>query len=173
LTPGRELQGVWNAIPNLARYDSAGLLMQHLKRVGANIRSAPFTFLVTVLTTALALLLLAFGIALMANLSNAVTHAQASLEMSIYLNDDVPTSTVQSMTENLRRDPDVESVQFRDKAEALALFRTHLGNDATLLEGLDTANPLPASLEVRLLGDAILSRLLSVFQSFCVTSQRP
>ncbi len=99
---------------------------------------------ISVVIMSLSLLMLAVFLLATDNLLKLVSETQAEMKIYVYLDDE----TGQQVTEQIYRDilsaPEVTSVQFVSKEEALADFKAQLGEDADLLTAL-RANPLPNS----------------------------
>jgi cell division transport system permease protein len=68
----------------------------------------------------------------------------------VFLKDGASSSEIQSMTRQMQELASGRTVTYLDKSQALQAFRKSLGEDASMLDGLDADNPLPASLQVQL-----------------------
>jgi cell division transport system permease protein len=97
-----------------------------------------------------ALTIILFAVVLNITGQNAIAELSKNLKVSIYLKDDVPTDTVQSLATVLRQTPYVDNVEFVSKEAAQQKFTQSLENDEQLLEGLALVggDTLPASYEV-------------------------
>jgi len=83
-------------------------------------------------------------------LTQTIKGVTDKIDVSIYLNDAVTTDQRNSLQAALTADPNVQSVHYRSKDEALADYKAQIGNDQKLLEGIQlTGNPLPASFQVK------------------------
>ncbi len=82
-------------------------------------------------------------------LSGLVTRWTESVQVIVYLEDDVPDRVRESLEDRLRQDPAVASLELVGREEALARFRGMFRDLSTLPEDLGE-NPFPASLELRL-----------------------
>jgi cell division transport system permease protein len=69
------------------------------------------------------------------------------VKITIYLRDGFPEPDILALQDRLSSLPEVHSVTYTSKEEALKEFGTMLGDDKFLIEGLDR-NPLPASLRI-------------------------
>lgn len=85
--------------------------------------------------------------------------AQASV-VRVYIADGAPQASITALESKLRADPRVASVRYVSPEEALAEARTRPGLDQ--LSSLNSANPFPASLDVRV---KILTQLSAVATS--------
>jgi len=102
-----------------------------------------------VATIAIALGILGTFLYLSSNVNDVVIRWSREVQLSVYLGDDVDATQVETLLERLRREPRVESATYVSKDEALARFRTYFEDLSDLPEKLGD-NPLPASVEVRL-----------------------
>jgi len=96
---------------------------------------------VLVLTGAFALVLL--------NLSGVLDRWGKDVQISCYLRDKLPDDELFELKASLEELPEVQSVHYVSKEDALRRFGSSIEGMDTILTDLDT-NPLPASLEVRL-----------------------
>lgn len=81
------------------------------------------------------------------NLQGVFQTWKNQVTITIYLRDGFPEPDVLAFQDRLSSLPEVHSVTYTSKDEALAEFGTMLGDDKFLIEGLDR-NPLPASLRI-------------------------
>jgi cell division transport system permease protein len=83
-------------------------------------------------------------------LTSTIKSVTDKIDVSMYLKDTVTPDQLATVEQQLRAIPDVESLKYLSKADALASYRQqHLG-DAKLLEAITEAeNPLPASIQVK------------------------
>jgi cell division transport system permease protein len=99
------------------------------------------------------------------NLTGVFKEIEDQNEMVVYLYDDI-SDTDRAMIQSTLEDLDgVASVRYVSKDEALEEQKAQLGEDASLLEGLESDNPLPASFRVKLSDLAKLSEVQSVAES--------
>jgi cell division transport system permease protein len=99
---------------------------------------------ISVIIMSLSLLMLAVFLLATDNLLMLVGEAQEEMKIYVYLRDDTNQATVEQLYREILSQHDVSAVQFVSKEEALADFKTQLGEDADLLSAL-RANPLPNS----------------------------
>jgi cell division transport system permease protein len=81
------------------------------------------------------------------NLQGVFDAWKNQVKITIYLRDGFPEPDILAFQDRLSSLPEVLSVTYTSKKEALSEFGTMLGDDRFLIEGLDH-NPLPASLRV-------------------------
>lgn len=110
--------------------------------------------LLSVLTIAIGLFVLGAFLVLTTNLRQVVAQWSGAAEFSIYLQDAVTDAQRRDIASSVARHPAVAGVEFVSKADALRRFTRdfpELAAAATASPG----NPLPASLEVRLLSATV------------------
>lgn len=99
-------------------------------------------------------------------LSDTIDDIASNVTLAVYLKDDISDERRQNLESELKNHPNVESVNFVDKNEALAIFMEQNRDDPTILSGLDvTDNVLPASLEVRVLDLSRIDEVTAVANS--------
>lgn len=110
-----------------------------------DLRRAGYVAVSAVVLITLSLVALGGFWMLSANLGRAVAQWRDRVRIIVYLKRD-PSDT-QSILRRVREWPQVASVTFVGKAEALTSLKRLLGRDANLVDQL-SANPLPSSIEV-------------------------
>jgi cell division transport system permease protein len=83
------------------------------------------------------------------NLNTAMTALEQKVDLIIYLKEDVTPAQAMALAERLKQDPQVTTVTYLTKDDAMVRLKQQLADRADLLE-MVTGNPLPASLEVRM-----------------------
>jgi len=83
------------------------------------------------------------------NLGNVLETARASIDLRVFLQDDLDPSQQAALQPRLLEIPGVERVSYISADMALQEFRAVLGEDAEILDLLDS-NPLPASFHLAL-----------------------
>lgn len=115
---------------------------------------SPAVTMLTVATTGLALGVLAsFGI-LLENLARAADELGKDVEISVYLQATLRGAEQEQLNGQITRWPEIAAVRSLSSKAALQAFRTAMGPDAVLLDGLPP-DLLPPSLEVRLEPDRV------------------
>jgi cell division transport system permease protein len=102
-----------------------------------------------VLTITAALFVLGAFLIITSNLERMLAGWREAAEFSVYLQDHVTAEQRAGLERLLRDSRQVSAVEFVSKEEALRRFKRSFGDLATAVEEMP-ANPLPASLEVRL-----------------------
>ena len=103
--------------------------------------------LMALLTLVSALFVAGLVLLIVTNVERGVQTLRDDVKIQIYLQDDRADEVRHALTERLRANPQVERVEYVDKAEALRRYRDWAADLADLVNELE-ANPLPASLEV-------------------------
>lgn len=104
---------------------------------------AAIAVMVVTLTTIL------FSIVANATFSNTIDQITSKINISVYLKDGVTVAQRNALMEELRHQPNVKSVSYVSKADALAKYRTDNANNQSLLQAVsETGNPLPASISI-------------------------
>jgi cell division transport system permease protein len=122
--------------------------------------------LLSILTIAVAMLVLGAFLAVADNLNRAVSKWSAAAEFTVYLRDDITQEQRVALNRELEASALVSSRAYVSKADALVQFKRDFPDLAGSLAALEQ-NPLPASVEVRLKpnlaagdeADALASRL--------------
>lgn len=112
-----------------------------------NLRRGGITGIVSIITIAFTLLNIGLFLMLWRNASPFFTKWMKDLKVVGYLKDPVSEKRIVDIKKELGALENVKEVLYVDKKDALQRFRDILGDDASLLDGLDE-NPLPASLEI-------------------------
>lgn len=99
---------------------------------------------ISIVIMSLSLLMLAVFLLATDNILKLVGQAQDEMKVYVYLDDAAGSSSIENIQRQILGMPEVGSVNFVSKDEALAEFRSQLGDDADLL-GTLRANPLPNS----------------------------
>jgi len=108
---------------------------------------------VTILIMGSALLVLAMLTLVTLNMGNMLEKARAGIDMRVFLHDDLDNARIAELQPRLVVIPGVQSVTWISPETALAQFKEGLGEDAAILDLLDS-NPLPASYHLTLTPEA-------------------
>lgn len=103
--------------------------------------------LMALLTLVSALFVAGLILLIVTNIERSVQTLRDDVKIQIYLQDDRADEVHHALADRLRANPQVERVEYVDKAEALRRYRDWAADLAELVNELET-NPLPASLEV-------------------------
>jgi cell division transport system permease protein len=105
--------------------------------------------LLSVMTIGIALGLLATFFVVVNNLSRVAADLGREVELSAYLARSVTATSAIERSREISHWPDVADAHYITSSTAMAQFRSSLGRDAVILDGLP-ADVLPPSIEVRL-----------------------
>jgi len=84
-----------------------------------------------------------------ATLSNTINQISNKISISIYLSDSVTNQQLKEFQTSLSKLPNVKSVGYISKDEALAIYKAENASNESLLTAVnETNNPLPASINV-------------------------
>lgn len=103
----------------------------------------------SVSTVALSMLILGIFLVMVLNLNNMASALESQVQISVYLQDSVSDREVREIGTRISKMPGVTQVMYITKDEALAKFKTRLGDQQGLLTALGDTNPLPNSFEVK------------------------
>jgi cell division transport system permease protein len=96
-------------------------------------------------------------------LTSTIRGVTNKIDVSIYLNDNVTQDQRQAFENALIANPNVQSVRYISKDQALADYKAQNQNNPTLIQGLQYAgNPLPASFEVKAKDPRNLNSIIAI-----------
>jgi cell division transport system permease protein len=114
------------------------------------IREAPVLHVITVGTICISLVIFGSFLMILHNLNLWMdTLGGSRIKVTAYLKKGVSSAEVRSVKKAVQGFPEVRTVRFVSKEEALSRLKAELGPQAGILEGIKD-NPLPASFEVNL-----------------------
>ncbi len=108
---------------------------------------------VTILIMGSALLVLAILTLATLNMGHLLETARSGIDMRVFLRDDLSAERMAALQPRLVAIPGVQRVSWISPATALAQFKEGLGEDASIMDLLDS-NPLPASYHLTLTPEA-------------------
>lgn len=123
--------------------------MHTVRRALKGIGEHRFLAMATVGTVATVLVLMGAFLLVTTNLSGVLDRWGQDVQISCYLRDDLSDDALFALKGELEQMPEVQTVLYVSKAEALERFGESVDGMDRILADLDS-NPLPASLEVRL-----------------------
>ncbi len=112
-----------------------------------NMRQWPLLCFASILTMAVALATVATFFLVVVNIEQLATRWTQEIQVIAYLKKAPSQNNIANITKNLKQIPEVETVKYVSQSDAMDRFKSHLGNDASLLEGV-SKNLLPASFEL-------------------------
>ena len=107
-----------------------------------------FMSIASIATVALSLFILGIFLTLVANLDYFAENLESQVEITVDLKDDVTQKDIDSVGRRLSALPDVKSVSFTDKDQAMDILKERMKDQPGILDALDGKNPLPSSYEV-------------------------
>jgi len=122
-------------------------LISSLLRATANLRQNWAISSITTGIIAISLFLVGGYLMLAHNLGNVVIEWQTDVRITAYLRDGFPISDINHLMDEISGYPEIESVIYITKDQALEEFQAMLDKETNLLEGLEE-HPLPASLRL-------------------------
>ena len=155
------LQKIWKEGEGVDRVSLVAVIGHVGRRAVENLRRARITSSLTVITIAVALSVLSFFALIVGNCAVSVQKESGDMMVMIFLRDSATPIDVEDMKKELGDLTKGLTVSYMDKAAALSSFRSMLGEDAMMLEGIEVQNPLPASLNITISNPAQADKLFS------------
>ena len=107
-----------------------------------------FMSVASIATVALSLFILGIFMTLVANLDYFAENLESQVEITVYLKDGATQADIDSVSHRLQALPDVKSVTFTDKNQAMDILKERMKDQPGILDALEWKNPLPSSFEV-------------------------
>lgn len=82
------------------------------------------------------------------NISNALSTIESQNSITVYLNDEIETLEAMQIGEQIKNVPNIASIQFYSKEEAVEKFKDELGS---IFDGIKDKNPFPHAFHVTLI----------------------
>ena len=96
------------------------------------------------------LTILLFAVVANATFNNSINQITSHIDVSVYLKDSVTAAQRQKLIDELKATPNVKSISFVSKAQALKTYEAQNAGNNDLLSAIsETSNPLPASLDIK------------------------
>jgi len=124
-------------------------LRYFIMRALRNMRQWPLLCSASILTMAVALATVATFFLVVVNIEQLAQHWTKEIQIIAYLQKPPTSKNITPLTQKLQQIPEVETVKYVSPGEAMKRFKEHLGEDASLLEGVEQ-DLLPASFELGL-----------------------
>ncbi len=105
--------------------------------------------ILSTLTVASSLLIMTLAVFFLYNIELIANHLPERFSMMAYLDDSLSRGETQDIINSLKKRPEVASIRYISKDDALVELKQTLKDSRSLLEGLDE-NPLTASIEIKL-----------------------
>ncbi len=145
----QDLRKIWGLGENLPILKTTGRFSHAARQSLQGVIASPVTSVLTCMTISICLLLLAAFMLTLQNMRQILTVRQSGVSLSVFIHDGLDQQKTEALVARANALPEVESVKLRSKEEALTIFKKSLGDQSTVLEGLESSNPLPASLEIK------------------------
>jgi cell division transport system permease protein len=126
-----------------------GRLRYFIGRAVLNIKQNIFINLVTMLTIAIGLLIIAVFLLLLVNLEGVAHEWTRQVQVTVYLDKEPASQELSQIVSRIKSLQYTDSVNYITKEDALKRFRARLRGQESLMEGV-TADLLPASIEITL-----------------------
>lgn len=120
----------------------------YFKEALTSMRRNGLMTLASISTVTLSLFILGVFLCGVVNMNNMATNLESQVQISIYLKDGLTTEQIMSAGSKLKALPDIKSIEFVNKTDAMARFKDRLGDQQSLVNALDGSNPLPNSYEI-------------------------
>lgn len=164
------LSAIWGEGRTIEKVSPLAVVSHCVRQAYENVRRSVVTSVLTLVTIAVAIFLLGVFFLLMHNASRTVANERGEIVVMLFLKDAPSAAEVQTLTQQVQEIARGHRVTFIDKGQALQYFRGALGEDASMLDGLDANNPLPASLQVQLSSPDEAERLYEAISERFATS---
>ncbi len=136
------------------------------------------TTLGSIITIFLSLFVIGVFLVGAAVIENVVSSVESEVTITAYLSDDVSDSQVSSLTSEIKGIDGVSGVSYVSKDQALENFRA-MSSNPEIVDQLDGANPLPASLTIELsdpqMVESVAGQIVenSTFKKACDEPSKP
>lgn len=147
---GYGLSRIWAKLEALRTMTGREIGKAQLAQAVDGLKTAPFTSMLTVLTSSIAFFLVAAMALVLSNVGDQLAVRRSAVAVSFYLRDDVKDDDLAVLLQEIRSSQDVEAISYHDKQQAFDSFKEGLGSSAPYLDGLEEENPFPAYFEIRL-----------------------
>jgi len=144
------LSDYWSSREPLPTIRGIEIWWYYIQRGVQTVLALPMSSIITVMTIAVSLFLLAGFLLILQNVGQLLNEAGNALSMTAYIKAEASEKEVTNFIRELETNSKVRSVSYTSKAQALETFRKDLGTHSSLLDGLEQNNPLPASVDVTL-----------------------
>ena len=130
------------------------VLFYALQSALKNLWAEKWINLLTTFSVGIGLLILSAFVTVTLNMDSVLKKWGRSFGIVVYLDDSISAEATGTVREIFKNDPDVLEVIYISDDEALKELRSILGEDASILENLES-NPLPSSFELKLKRDLL------------------
>lgn len=91
-----------------------------------------------------------FSVIANASFTNTIAQITDKIDVSVFLSDATPEPKAQTLADQLKKLPEVKSVEYLNKANALAVYQKQNSGNAELQAAISaTNNPIPATIHIK------------------------
>jgi cell division transport system permease protein len=91
-----------------------------------------------------------FSLITNATFANTIQAITDKIDVSVFLNDDVTEAQTQQLVSELKKQPNVKSVRYLNKDQALKDYeRQNAGNEQLIAAATEAGNPIPATIQIK------------------------
>lgn len=124
------------------------MFLHHASQAWKSFLRSPLTSILTSFTISVTLLIFTIFILVVENIRSLALSARTEVTISLFLKEPEEEPQIAELKKEISALEYIDKVVYRTKNEALQDFKLTLGERGGILEGLESNNPLPASLEV-------------------------
>lgn len=136
----------------------------YIKETFTSLKRNSLMSIASISTVALSILVLGMFLTMVLNVNNLARHLENQVQVTIYMEDSASADQLKQMEKVLRSTPGIVKVTPRTKEQALADFKSRLGEQQKLLTALGEDNPFPASFEIQVDNPERIPQLVPQFQ---------
>lgn len=136
----------------------------YIKETFTSLKRNSLMSIASISTVALSILVLGMFLTMVLNVNNLARHLENQVQVTIYMEDSASADQLKQMEKVLRSTPGIVKVTPRTKEQALADFKSRLGEQQKLLAALGEDNPFPASFEIQVDNPERIPQLVPQFQ---------
>ncbi|MHB0914961.1 MAG: permease-like cell division protein FtsX [Thermoleophilia bacterium] len=125
-----------------------------------------------VVTVLISMLILGVGMIFFFNIEDVISDLKNKLEIEVFIKNTATQDEINDLGAEIQGMPEVDTVYFISKDEALERMRKQLGENADMLDAM-SGNPLPASYQIRLKDPQNLKEVAERFYDNPVVDNTP
>lgn len=128
---------------------SLNVIDYYLREAYQSILRNSWLALASIGVVAVSLLIFGGTLLMVLNANNLARGLESGVEISLFLKDNTPPGEVSELEKSIRNLPEVASVEFIPKEQALDDMKKNLGDNKDILSGLEEKNPLPDAFRIK------------------------
>lgn len=125
-----------------------------------------------IVTVLISMLILGVGMIFFFNIEDIISDLKNKLEIEVFIKNTATQDEINQLGAEIQAMPEVDTVYFISKDEALERMRKQLGENADMLDAM-SGNPLPASYQIRLKDPQNLKEVAERFYDNPVVDNTP